>query len=139
MAQGRRDPKNPASDPGWEKAVAVGKSRVKDLKFKSEGDRKDYERAVSRNPNNVMGLPPFYPPEQIKMFMSSMPQKSKEQIAAERKKREWFMIRELASNHTELFCESCKKVTEWGIVQPEYYSGMYSWCTKCGRQGPFHM
>lgn len=139
MANGRKvDPKDPKTSPGWSQAVEAGRARLPNMKFESEGQRRDYEKAVSANPNNVMGLPPFYPPQQLRMFYT-MPEKSKEQLDAERKKREIFAIRELTSRKTELFCPSCQKVTTWGIVQPEYHGGMYSWCTKCGRQGPYHM
>lgn len=66
------DPKFPASDPNWEKSIQHGKSRLKRIegKFENEAQRRDYDRAVASNPNNVPGLPPVYPPDKIVVFMN---------------------------------------------------------------------
>jgi len=48
----------------WHKAaerrIAKGK-----LKFENDAERRDYEKAVKSNSNNVMGLPTFFPPAQM--------------------------------------------------------------------------
>jgi len=62
------DPKNPASHPDWERAVAKGKENLPKMKFESEGQKKDYLKAVATNRNNVPGLPAFFPPESLGTF-----------------------------------------------------------------------
>jgi hypothetical protein len=59
------DPKVPSSHPGYKDALRAAEIAKKDLKFESEGERLDYEKAVRANPNNIPGLPPLYPPERI--------------------------------------------------------------------------
>lgn len=62
------DPKVPSSHPDWEKAVAKGKANFDKLKFETEGQKRDYLREVAKNPNNVPGLPIFYPPQSLGVF-----------------------------------------------------------------------
>ena len=67
--QGRpREIRHPSDDPNYAERVYKGKVRIAngDLKFANEGDRKDYERRVASNKNNVPGLPAFFPPEVLK-------------------------------------------------------------------------
>jgi len=62
------DPKNPASHPDWAKAVKKGEENLPKMKFESEGQKRDYLREVAKNPNNVPGLPIFYPPQGLGTF-----------------------------------------------------------------------
>lgn len=59
------DPKRPESHPGFQKALADGKKQAKKLTFKDRGEEEWYNKAVRSNPNNVYGLPAFYPPLEI--------------------------------------------------------------------------
>ncbi len=56
------DPKHPESHPGYASAVKKGEQNLSKLKFDSEAQKSDYMKAVASNPNNVPGLPVFYPP-----------------------------------------------------------------------------
>ncbi len=62
------DPKHPDSHPGWKNAVKKGKANLPKLKFENEAQKSDYLKAVAKNPNNVPGLPIFYPPESLGTF-----------------------------------------------------------------------
>ena len=62
------DPKHPQSHPGYKAAVKKAEEKLPTLQFKSEGERKDYMRAVNSNPNNLPGLPAFYPPLSMGVF-----------------------------------------------------------------------
>lgn len=62
------DPKTPESHPGYKAAAAKAKAGMEKMKFESEGQKKDYLRAVARNPNNIPGLPVFYPPLSMGVF-----------------------------------------------------------------------
>ena len=55
---------DPAKDPTrkWSEKRAKEVLKKNPLEFSSEGARKDYERAIASNPNNIYGAPPFFPP-----------------------------------------------------------------------------
>lgn len=59
---------HPNDDPARKETLRKAEARVKSgaLNFESEGARKDYERAINANPNNVYGMPEFFPPEVLK-------------------------------------------------------------------------
>lgn len=48
----------------WEKGARIGKRRLEkgQFKFENEAQKRDYDRAVSANPNNAPGMPVFFPP-----------------------------------------------------------------------------
>lgn len=58
------DPKTPESHPDYKKSVNAGRRAMAagDLTFNDRGDEERYWKAVKSNPNNVPGLPAFYPP-----------------------------------------------------------------------------
>jgi hypothetical protein len=60
--------KHPSDDPNRKTYEAKAEERIKGGKvtFKSEGERLDYERRINSNPNNIYGLPEFFPPEILK-------------------------------------------------------------------------
>lgn len=62
-------------DPNYEERVRKGKLRMAngDLKFNNEADKRDYERRVASNPNNVPGLPAFFPPLTLKQMPVTHP------------------------------------------------------------------
>lgn len=135
---GKRNPKDPRSNPNYERAVAAGKRRLSTMQFESEAQRKDYERSIASNPNNVMGLPNFFPPEQLKSFMSDI----KEQVDPNAdRKRQFFAIRELIEHQKDmdLWCEGCKKETTHCVMLPHFHDGQRSFCKTCGRQGEYHL
>lgn len=53
---------HPSRRPDWERANAVGKARYESMQFESESQRSDYLRRVNSNPENIPGLPEFFPP-----------------------------------------------------------------------------
>jgi hypothetical protein len=61
----RIDPRQPETNPNYQRSLEVGLDNYKSMKFESDGQRNDYMRAVKSNPNNVPGVPPFYPPARI--------------------------------------------------------------------------
>jgi hypothetical protein len=65
-----REIRHPSDDPTYKERVYKGQVRIAngDLKFHNEGDRQEYEKRVASNPNNVPGLPAFFPPLQIKQL-----------------------------------------------------------------------
>jgi len=65
------DPTDPEhTDPRHAAAVRKGQRRIErgQFKFESKGEQTDYERRVKSNPGNVMGMPEFFPPLEIKSF-----------------------------------------------------------------------
>lgn len=58
------DPKVPESDPSYKRAVNAGLKNIREgkLKFDSKGEEEHYWKVNRSNPNNVPGLPNFYPP-----------------------------------------------------------------------------
>lgn len=65
------DPTRPETYAGYHEAYAKAKQMNfgRDIEFNSEGERKDYERAVRSNPSNIPGLPAFFPPLETKVFV----------------------------------------------------------------------
>lgn len=53
---------------GFREWQELGAKRMREGKvtFENDAERRDYERAVNSNPNNVMGCPTFFPPLKIK-------------------------------------------------------------------------
>jgi len=54
------DPKRPQGHPDYARAVEKGNRLYPQMKFYSEAHKRDYDRAVDANPNNVRGMPLFY-------------------------------------------------------------------------------
>lgn len=51
----------------WKNFASGGSSDpTKTMEFESEGHRRDYERQVNANRLNVLGMPPFFPPEVLR-------------------------------------------------------------------------
>lgn len=50
------------STPEWREGAKKAQKNFKDMKFESEGQKRDYLRAVSQHECNVPGYPIFYPP-----------------------------------------------------------------------------
>ena len=61
---------HPSRNPNRKQAERRAKENLPKMmaSFKTEGERKDYEKMVKANENNIMGLPTFYPPRQITSF-----------------------------------------------------------------------
>jgi hypothetical protein len=59
---------DPSNDPTYKSALYSGQENWKKMEsgFETEGQKKDYLRAVGKNKNNVVGYPPFFPPEKIR-------------------------------------------------------------------------
>lgn len=124
----RVDPKAPHTNPDYQMALSKGKIAARDLKFESEGDRRDYERAVKANPNNVYGLPPFFPPEKIRLMLNDVC--AKEFIDERRVELERIRLFQLRTVH--VLCDVCREETRHN-VSPEQ-----TFCSKCGTQKHFH-
>ncbi len=63
MPDPSRDPERKLA----EKKAAEGRKR---MKFENEAQERDYMKAVNANPNNIPGLPTFFPPTTIKSSYS---------------------------------------------------------------------
>jgi hypothetical protein len=134
----RVNPKDPRSHPDYARAVEAGKKKLAMMSFENEAQRRDYEKSISANPNNVMGLPNFYPPEELKSFMNDI--KDDPDPNADRK-RQFFAIRDLIEHEKdiELWCDGCNKETIHCVMKPEFHSGQRSYCRKCGKANTFHL
>ncbi len=121
------DPRAPKSHPGYQKAIRAAERRQKQMTFESEGQRKDYERKVNSNPNNILGLPPFYPPEVLRTAGID-----KVLTDEEKKQKETWDKKLVVMGNTRLWCTRCRKETEHGIDMESSY------CKKCGGKAPYH-
>ena len=122
----RFDQKRPESHPDYKKALKVGEQRASKLKFESEGEKRDYEKAVKSNPNTIYGLPNFFPPMQITSFihMPDISEEQREQMALER-------FLERLTHTTHLLCQRCDQVTEHWISPSQCF------CSKCGKKNRY--
>lgn len=123
-SQQRVDPKHPEStDPSWHKAYEKGQDIIRkgQLKFRDRGEEERYWKAVSANPGNVPGLPPFAPPLRIK------PQVVEFFHETSRLERiQW--LQNSTYNDANLFCVVCDETTLHSIGRKQ------SFCKKCGTQ-----
>ncbi len=62
----RVDPKDPKTNPAYHKMLAKAEIGKANLKFENEAEERDYRKNIESNPNNVYGMPAFYPPLKIK-------------------------------------------------------------------------
>ena len=102
------DPRDPKSDPGYERALKAGERRAPNMKFESEGERRDYERAVKSNPHNIYGLGSYFPPLRIRSFVPlrrEISEAEREQIALDR-------FKENCIKTIPLFCTVCDRITD---------------------------
>ena len=65
-----REIHHPSEDTNYAERVAKGKLRIArgDLQFQNDAERRDYEKRVASNPNNVPGMPAFFPPLKIQQM-----------------------------------------------------------------------
>lgn len=117
----KRDPKRPASYPEYNRALRKGKERAAKLKFESEGQKKDYEKLVKNNENNVYGLPAFFPAIPIREYVTTSNQE-----LTDKDRVYWFLLSRI--RYTDLWCWWCDKVTEHSVEKGNNF------CTKCGKQ-----
>lgn len=135
----RVDPKHPEStDATYDKAYRVGQKRIRDgkLKFEDKYQEQWYWKAIRSNPGNVPGGSVFFPPLMIRTTVPILPWKELEEMSgeeqadfAERK----FKEKSAESRDTELWCETCEKLTSHAIS----YAGSY--CHACGNVGKFRL
>jgi len=124
----RIDPKHPESHPDFKKALHAGQKLAAQKKFESEGEKRDYERQIRSNPNNVYGLPAFYPPEQIRMFIQDQSNDDPERIHKMTRER----IRQMQLHPVQVLCKTCNEVT------PHVLGPTDSYCQKCGEKKQMH-
>lgn len=98
---------HPSRDPGHERAVKVGKERLKRMTFESEAQKRDYMRKVEANPFNVPGLPELFPAPEVR---SRHIARTKEEREADENE---VRILSIMSGEVPLYCGSpvCQKVT----------------------------
>lgn len=94
--QQRVDPKKPETNPEYGTAVRAGRERLESGEVMREcGSNKamfnDYMQLVRSNPNNVPGLPPFYPPMQTRVFVD-VSGKTVEEADTEDDGRDWLTL-----------------------------------------------
>jgi len=133
------DPRKPDTHPGYLSALMAARVHKQEMHFENDAEQRDYDRAIKSNPNNIPGLPPFYPPEKI-------PAISGIDIRPQRKFFAWGKWREipirerfteddlrvLSGHDINLFCSMCGKVTSHAINKKG------SFCHKCGHVLPLH-
>ena len=72
VREGRQRMPDPSRDPDRKRAEAKGKQQLAKMKFENDAQRRDYEKAVKANEQNVLGLPNFFPPTVIKSSFSGV-------------------------------------------------------------------
>jgi hypothetical protein len=123
----RVDPRKPESHPEYEHIRKVGHGNVDAFRkqFESEAQWNDYKKQVNSNPNNVLGLPAFYPPDIPKLFLR-MIEFNANPIEVFNEQVRLDGIREV-----EIFCHICDKLTQHSISPHECF------CKKCGDYKPY--
>jgi len=137
QSQHKVDPKHPEStDPTWKQAYLEGQRRIKqgrlEEQFGNNGEQKDwYMNRIKSNPQNVMGLPPFYPPIHIRSFIPLI----EDNVSEEQKLLD--KIESIQKVTCVLHCGSCKSPRESHPVSRltlHRISPKDCFCTVCGKQ-----
>jgi len=63
---------DPKADPGYKRSIEHVKKFGNEMVFSSDGERRDYEAGVRANPNNILGMPCFYPPVKLQASFSDL-------------------------------------------------------------------
>lgn len=117
------DPKHPEStDPNWSRAYAKGQESLARGTFKigDPGEREAYRKALKSNPQNVPGIPAFFPPLRIPPMV--VPDAS--DIGEEERLRRRVIDALYADG--ELYCKICDSMQTFAL------SPVSSFCKKCG-------
>lgn len=126
----RINPRDPASHPDFKAAKKLGEENYKNMTFKSEGERRDYIRAVESNPNNVMGLPPFYPAQKTRVTVGMEVEPVNERFTVEAVRER---IRIMSTRETRFYCR-CKEDMTSHIISTED-----CFCQLCGTRKPMRI
>lgn len=129
---------HPERHPGYSAAVEAGRRNLATgrMKFENEAEKRDYMRAVRSNPNNVPGLPTFYPPEQIRSFVTVS---IDEQMTREKIQRRLDIE---CTKDVYLYCPNCRGAREASAVSrttPHTITRTGSHCKICGAAKPFRL
>jgi len=125
-------------DPHRKHAERKAKANIPKMKFESEGQRRDYERDILSNPRNIYGGPQFFPPVEIKSFVSGHGELTDEEEIdiMERK------INSRSSGVVPLPCPDCHPLShrqhpdEMGNT-PHWISYDICKCQLCGAEKPY--
>lgn len=123
----RVDPRDPKTNPAYHKMLAKAELGKANLKFENEAEERDYRRNIEANPNNVYGLPAFYPALKIKpLYTGDLPSMTEEDW----KKMETEQKRIESIIDVDLLCDRCGNVTSHSLSPDQTF------CHDCGRQRP---
>jgi len=130
MKSGPQRMDHPSRDPGYQRAVRKGQQKLRTMKFESEGQKRDYYRAVAGNENNVPGLPPFFPPTRVRSSTIHIEDHTPEE------RTYWQAYWKIADKKHQpmmILCSShlCERITL------HYISAEDCYCSRCGTQKPF--
>ena len=58
----------------WNRKKRIAEKNIKEgkMQFATESEERDYRNRVNSNPNNVYGLPAFYPAQEIRSSLNGM-------------------------------------------------------------------
>lgn len=98
------------------------------MKFENDSARRDYLKRIAKNPNNVPGLPEFYPPLSTRSF--TVLNDRVDEFYKSRLSREEKRMR--STKETELFCVYCERITRNRI------NGESSYCRSCNEANRYH-
>lgn len=135
MRESKQRVDHPERHPDYARVKAVGEKNMREgkLKFENEAQKRDYMRAVDSNPNNVPGIPAFYPPVQIKSYLNfDFPSGEKSN----------FRFDKTVVNTLYLYCENCRGVREvspTARVTPHEISQDTCYCKVCGTEKKYRL
>jgi hypothetical protein len=130
------DPKHPEStDPTWQRAFKLAQRRKKEGRISeqfSDGYEKEwYYNRVKSNPQNIEGLPPFFPPLHIREFYPEIVNSEYDEW-----KRFLDKINDMQVSKCHIFCENCMGVKESSPksrVTLHFISKTDCYCSVCGK------
>ncbi len=135
---------DPRRHPSYERDRRKGEQLWKagKMKFENEAQKRDYLKRVNANPANVVGIPAFAPPLEIKSYIS-MPQEEDKQMSVQEIHE---MVKEKVARDQvkELYfvCVDCRGLRETSPttrVTLHQVSRDTCYCMTCGRTKDYRL
>lgn len=144
VKKGQQRIDDPRRHPDYEKARRKGEQSWKQgkMKFENEAQKRDYLKQVESNPVNVIGLPCFAPPLELKSYISFPEQEDKPMSVMEMHEalKEQFAKENIKSIY--LVCEDCRDLRESSSqtrVTLHNVSATDCFCKTCGRHKDYRL
>lgn len=135
---------DPRRHPSYEMARRKGEKRWKEgkMKFENEAQKNDYLKRVKANDGNVLGMPTFFPPTEIKSYISMPEEENKPMSVQEMHEMVKERVAKEQVKEVYLACIDCRGLRETSPetrVTLHQISQTNCYCMTCGRTKDYRL